>query len=229
MEDGYSESILQPGTSMVAVIARNNLVSFVGGISRQDREDVLDSVLYMTQRANRAFNVRTEFEAWGRYYAGGLLDLGWRLDLKYAFEPSIPRLYESVVDLIKDQVSAVRHTSVRNMAVRSFEALNYDQQVLSWFADQVVVSNIASFEIIPCVHDENGDVYMFTLGMNMTITDNLQEFLFPVRSRTGKALVVDFGASGMTLSRERYATHRAYIKSKLAQRSRAAVRRYRVS
>ncbi|MDB5979570.1 MAG: hypothetical protein JWQ69_585 [Pseudomonas sp.] len=227
MEDNYNERILQPSTRMAAVIAQNNLVSFVGGISRQDREDVLDSVLYMTQRANSRFNVRSNFEAWGRYYAEGLLDIGWSLDLRYAFEPSIPKLYESVGDLIKDQVSAVRHEAVRDMAVRSFEALN-DHQVLSWFAAQAVVGHMASFEIVPCVHDEKGNVYMFTLGMSMSITNNFRDFLFPVRSRTGKALVVDFGASGMTLSRQRYATGRAYIRSRLAQRSRAAVRQYRV-
>jgi len=229
MDNRYSAGLLQSGGGVTAVIAQNSLVSFAGALPRQDREDVLDSVLYMRQQANGRFDIRSDFKQWGLYYANGLLDLGWELDLTYAFEPSVPKLYESVLELIGDQVSAVKHSSIRDMAIKTFEALNDDKSILSWFGEQVVVNDLATFQTMPCIHDGNGDVYMFMLGMNMSVTRNLQEFLFPIRSRTGKAIVVEFGATGMSLSRSRYTGNREYVKSMLQARSLASLRSYRLS
>jgi len=209
------------------VVTHNGLLSFAAGLASQDRADVLNSVLYMQQEADLRVDMRVDLERWFRYYIGGLLDIGWDVDLEFASTPQLaPRLYDSVREAIGERIAVVRHDGVRQQTLAAFDALRYDDAIYSWFKKHVVSANEASFQISPCIYA--GDrVYMFTLGVGLRITSNFKEFLFPVPSISGRAIVLDLASSALRLSKFRYAEHREAVKSQLGTRALAAVKNYR--
>lgn len=155
-------SVPQPAAaSASAVVAGASVVSFVAGVSQQNREDVLNSTLLMQLAANKAFNQATQRDQWFRFYTNGLQRLGWTVGgsalEEYQTHGQSFTLDEVALDIITDLSGGSEFAPV---AQRSLDALRHQSQPLRLFEHCSSSGNVGTFQVLPCIQTPDGGVAM---------------------------------------------------------------------
>lgn len=162
-----------------ASVAGQSVVSFVSGLSQQNREDVLNSTLYMQLRANKKFDKAAQREQWFKCYTDGLGTLGWTLSGSAieAYEPSQQSFTLDEVSL--EIIEAVAGGTAFSPTVKkTFEALKHQPKALEIFESHNAKSNMGMFQILPCVQSADGSVAMLLNCMQFSTNHLNYKVLF---------------------------------------------------
>ncbi len=169
-----------PGPSAdSAVVAGDSLLSFVAGLTRQAREDVLNSTLLMQLAANKRFDKARQREEWFGFYTEGLGKLGWTLSHNelIRFHPSQASF--SMNDVIIDIIEGVAGGSTFSpIARRTLEALRKQPHALELFMNHSNSGNVGTFQILPCSQNGAGDVTMLMNCVQLIRNVSNNSFLF---------------------------------------------------
>lgn len=182
-------------------------VSFVGGLSREDRQDIQDCLLYAELRANSDAN---KGFAWLSHYQSTLLTLGFNLQ-SYIVDRPLLILDIRQVDEYAVEVAGVQSTQRLAQSLGDvFDAMPISQDALSFLRHPVEYAQTRHYQCVPCEKTQEGHVIVFVCGLALSCQK--------MRTR-GRTHDVYLNAKGgaFVLNRTIYAMHRSQVYEAIRQ------------
>ena len=162
------EPVIAAQAASSACVAGHSLVSFTAGLSRQNREDVLNSTLLMQLAANARYNKESERQSWFKFYIDGLGTLGWTISdgtfEAYNTSQLDFTVQQAVIAIIGGLAQGAAFTPV---VAKSLAALKEDPQALALFESHSDQGVSGMFQILPCAQTEQGNVTMLLNCMQL--------------------------------------------------------------
>lgn len=192
---------------MDAIKVGGTWVSFVEGLSREDKQDVQDCLLYAELRAN---SEGIEGFVWLSHYQSTLLTLGFNLQ-SYIVDRPILVLDIRQVDEYAVEVSGVQSTQRLAQSLGDvFDAMPIRQDALSYLRHPVDNAQTRHYQCVPCEKTQEGHVIVFVCGLALSCKR--------ARAR-GRTHDVYLNAKGgaFVLNRTIYARHRAQVQEAVRQ------------
>ncbi|PYB71631.1 hypothetical protein DMX11_19580 [Pseudomonas sp. LB-090624] len=165
-------------------LVHSSLISFLPGVSREARQDILLANAFAQQVAWGDFNEGLEAD-WFRNYWRNFAFLGF--DGKLA--PTSVRPGPNKASIAEQALAKVREKGSANhyqTAESSVQALRKDTRALSAFESTAASKGIARFQLIPCAQQSSGFIDMVMVHMQMSMKKTVKDFLFLQSSKEVK-------------------------------------------
>ncbi|MFV3287264.1 hypothetical protein ACNFBR_00840 [Pseudomonas sp. NY11955] len=157
-------------------LVQSSLLSFMSGVSREARGDLLLANAYAQQVAWGDLNEGLELD-WFRNYWRNLAALGFDGKLAPTVRQPGPNR-DSVAKQAVAQINAVASAAHTTLAERSLQALRNDEQALVAFESRTVHQGRGYFQLLPCAQQANGFIDMVLLHMELSLKQSSKGFLF---------------------------------------------------
>ena len=208
--------------NLQAAVDGKSLLSFVDGVSGQQKEDVLMSVLLAQRAANHRYNSSDEVAEWYKKFSKTLQEVGWIREANPFIKVSVSqnnflmdkealKAIESIatnggLDLLKETLASLNET--------------VNDQELELFASHSTAGFFGNFQLGAAEVTENGSLVLCLGSFYFRATAQRRRFLF----FTWKSRDVVFWASAqkLTLNEDFYSNFRPMVK----ERATASTRRY---
>ena len=199
--------------SLQAAVDGKSLLSFVNGVSGQQKEDVLMSVLLAQRAANHSYNSSSEVAQWYERFTETLEKIGWIREANpfstvsasqtdFLMDKEALKVIESIatkggLDLLKEALATLNKTE--------------NDQQLELFASHSTSGFFGNFQLGAADVTENGDLVLFLGSFYFKTTEQRKRFLF----FTWKSKNVELWASAkkLTLVEAAYSKVRDDIKN----------------
>ena len=208
--------------NLQAVVDGKSLLSFVDRVSRQQKEDVLISVLLAQRAANYDYNSSDEIESWYGKFAEVLGQVGWLVEDK-----PFKRIHENQNEFLMDKqalkaIESIATEGGLDLVKGVLTALNTasNDQQLELFETHSTSGTFGNFQLGTAGVTKKGDVVLILGSFYFRTTAERRRFLF----FTWKSKDLEFWASAqkMILVEAIYSAVRDRIKDKAT----AGTRRY---
>lgn len=203
----------KPSANVVA----SSTVSFVAGVSKQHREDVLNSTLLADLAASKKFNREDDIENWYQFYGTVLENVGWVVSDfnfdRFQASGSTFTVDKVVLDLIQS-IATEDEISVITSTINALKALDDGDGRLVLYETQTHSDNKGNFRANAVSESDSDHIAVMKIGAyHFSCQDRVTRILwfsFP-NSRT------EFyqGAQTVNLDDGVYAQVRQAIKAKL--------------
>lgn len=194
-----------------AFVDKGSVVSFVAGVSGQNREDVLNSTLLAQLAADKKHNRETEVMDWYAYYTSVLGKVGWVSQgfnwQKYTSKKMSFTMDEAVLDIAAAALTGQEELVVA-AALDALRNLPKKDGRLQLFNHSASSDKEGNFQISVCT-ETDGAVAMKTMA-----------FYFSADQSSTDVLFFNFSAASTTLSQ---ATDAQTLNSDIYAQVRAAV------
>ena len=195
-----------------------SLVSFVAGLSAEDKSDVLNGVLLAQLAASKKHNRYTEPEAWYKDYHEILSKIGWvgQRDTfqKYTATGQTINVDKVVLQILATIVVGGTAIAAITQALTSLAGLSKsDRQFTLWEQSSHSLTT-GNFQIAAC-EKSNNDVALNLGSFYFTATQNATRFLWFDFSSTDFSLFT--GAQTMLLNKDHYSGVRQTVIDKLKE------------
>ncbi len=161
-----------------AAVAGSSLVSFVGGLTGQQKSDVLNSTLLAQLAAKKKYDQYSQAMDWYRHYVDVLQNLGWNISNLNWQEGTVNRAIR-LVDTTREVLRPICSTEEIGILEISFSALdnptNTRQREL--FDQQSMPGRQANFQTFP-VSLDRGDPVMVLCATQMNTTEHKTRFFW---------------------------------------------------
>jgi hypothetical protein len=200
-----------------AAIVGSNLVALAETLSREDRQDVMDLLLYAELEANKKYDKNELAKSWMNHYQRTLVTHGCELksflNEEPIFVPSTNGLHGVALSLIGSEGSA----QLERLARSAIEALKLDAFASEFYQGQAAAKNTLVFSITPCELTPTGEPAVFFCGLKLVSTIDVKgAWLWKTTFRD----VSLFPAGGTFIfKREAYAKHRQRLRDEAALQS----------
>lgn len=200
-----------------------SLVSFVGAVSEQNKQDVLYSTLLAQLAADKKFDRARDYVNWYKFYVHILENIGYNLphsgsfidyaptkstfEISNAIIESIQGLSKSSVEVIKETIDAMKHSILADREL---------------FATHSVSGNSANFQMVLVKIDKNDHVNVVVVGFYFEAANVSKEYLFVPYKSTDVKLKIS--ANIFELNEEVYARVRPTIAQKLGARVKSYIK-----
>lgn len=170
-----------------AAVVGNNIVAFAEGVSPEYREDIMNSFLFATLVANKAFNPEREHQAWYARYTDVLSTLGWvSISWRYArYQATQARftMDEVGLEIIGSAVAAAAlpgptSALMLKVAADAVAALKEKKEPLRVFERQSKSHNGGSFQIASCSQSAGGWINAVMGAVNFGVKSSVTNVLF---------------------------------------------------
>ncbi|EKT4471219.1 hypothetical protein ACF8LF_09830 [Pseudomonas putida] len=180
-------------------LVHSSLLSFLPGVSREARDDILLANAFAQQVAWGDYNEGLEPD-WFRNYWRNLAFLGFDGKLApTATRPGPDRssLAEQALAQVRQKGSAGHYQSAQS----SLQALRNHSQTLTAFESRAVSKAVGRFQLLPCSQQSSGFIDMVLVHMEMSMKKTSKDFLFMQLSSEVKILdmrveVIHFNLQG---------------------------------
>lgn len=207
----------QSGTGESALVTGNSVLSFVGGLTPQQKQDVQDCVLFAQMATDKAFPDKKRYrQERFDFYSDVLKLCGWGstndsikevtgLKQKFTMDQVALEIISSVVGVNK---------ALLDIVAVVFKALQKTPKALALFENEASGNECADFQILPCIGTADGEVIMIKSAFHLTSPKRITKVLFWEWSSSSVHLYA--GANNTTLNQIIYAGVRQSISEKLA-------------
>lgn len=171
-----SELNQQPASGKVV---HSSLMSFLPGVSRETRDDILLANAFAQQVAWSDLDEGLEAD-WFRNYWRNLAALGFDGKLAPVIRrpgPDRSSLQEQALAQV-GQAGSPAHLAI---ATQSLHALQRDEQALRMFESRALAKDKARFQLLPCAQQTDGFIDLVLVHMEVSLRRASKGFLF-VRS-----------------------------------------------
>lgn len=158
-----------------------SLVSFTDKLTGQNKDDILNSVLFCSLAADYQYNKLTQTDEWYDYYGDTMEKIGWVMQ-NFTFEHYHPGSGTFSIDkVVLDILAAIASEDELVIAQQLLAALknladNDNRLVL--FEGHSYNSEAGNFQVSPCSQDDSGQVVMALSGFHFMAQENEERFLF---------------------------------------------------
>lgn len=174
-----------------AFVDGGSLVSFVAGVSGQNREDVLNSTLLAQLAADKKFNRETEVMKWYDYYTTVLGKVGWVTQgfnwEKYTSQQMSFTMDEAVLDIAAAALTGQEELVVA-ATLEAMRKLPKKDGRLTLFDHSASSEKAGNFQISVCSEDK-GAVAMKTMA-----------FYYDAAQQSTTVLFFNFSSANTTLN-----------------------------
>lgn len=199
-----------------ACINTGSLLSFVAGVSEEDKNDVLYSVQLAQRAASGVFDRFTQTQFWYQKYIEVLQALGWASE-QFSFslfkqDEGEFRMDQAALGIIT-AIATQNQLGVLKQAVDALSKLAEDDGPISLFDFHSSVQSSGNFQLGAVRRTENGAVSMAIGGFYFHAVDDRRRFLF---LRWGSRNIhLWTAAQRLTLNTDFYARRRADVIARL--------------
>ena len=145
-----------------AYVSAGNIVSFIEGLTKLHKQDVLNSTLLAQLAANKAFNRETDTVKWYAKYTEVLSNVGWDAsDWKFTKFTTHSETFD-IEGVVLALISAIASSSQLAMVVQALSALKAlasGSKGFNLWNSQTHDSQNGNFQIAPCA-ESDGNVAM---------------------------------------------------------------------
>jgi N-acetylmuramoyl-L-alanine amidase len=192
-----------------------SVLSFVAGVSGQEREDILYSVQLAQRAASGAFDRFTEVQSWYRKYIEVLENLGWvgeqLVFSQFDQEEGELRMDQAALQIIT-AIATQNQLAVLKASVDALGSLAEDDHTIQLFDFHSSLESSGNFQL-GSVEKANGALSMAVGAFYFQVLDKRRRFLF---FKWGHKKVHFWtAAQRMTLNAEFYAKRRDVVTAKL--------------
>ena len=202
--------------SNVANVNVGSLLSFVDGVTEQDKNDVLYSVQLAQRAASGAFDRFTQTQFWYQKYIEVLQNLGWANE-QLAFTHFNQgegefRMDQAALGIIT-AIATQNQLGVLQQSVAALSRLAEDDGAITLFDSQASMQSSGNFQLGALQRSANGALSMALGAFYFHSVDERRRFLF---FRWGSQRIHFWtAAQRMTLNTDFYARRRADVIAKL--------------
>lgn len=194
----------------------NALLSFVVGVSPQEREDALYSVQLASRSASALFDRFKETEAWYGKYIETLEKLGWTSEQfafsKYEQAEGELRMDQAALAVIA-AIATQNQLAVLNQSLDALKALAEEDGAIRLFDFHTTAESSGNFQIGAVQKSEDGVISMALGAFHFTADDQRRRFLF--FSWGERSVQLWTAAQKMTFNAKHYARLRDAVEDKL--------------
>ena len=207
-----------PEDLQTAAVDVGSLLSFVGGVNPQERDDVLFSVQLAQRGASGAFDRFAQCESWYGKYVEVLETLGWTAEqlafARYEKDQGELRMDKAALELIM-AIATQNQLTILTQAVKALEALAEDDDTIQLFDFHTTARVSGNFQLGAVQKAANEALAMVLGAFHFKATDARRRSLF----FSWGAQELDFwtAAQKMTLNTTLYARHRDSVQHKLGK------------
>jgi hypothetical protein len=224
-----------PDDSSQGAVVAGNLLAFAEGVSRQNKEDVMDSLLFATLVANKAFNPETNSKEWYAEYNRVLSELGWvSTQWRYARYYSAHRRFsmeQAGLEIIASAIAAAAlpgpaSVAMLKVAGDAVAALKAQDKPLRMFERQSKTHRGANFRIGACTEASDGTVKLTMGAVNFSTDSAVTNVLF---WEWNSAEVEAYrGENHLVLNARAYGRVRQLIQQRLSKRAASAIEEFEI-
>lgn len=201
-----------------ALVAGSGVLSFLNGLTKQQKQDVLDSVMLAQLGANAKYpDQSTQRDEWFEHYSLILSKCGWTTTGE-----SLRRVTNLQQEFTMDQVAleiiatvvGANGKPIVDMMLAVFAALKETPPALGLFEQQANNESSGNFQILPCIATDDGEVIMIKSCVQFNSTEKVKKILF----WTWKENTVELyaAANSTTLNQRLYSQIREQVQKTLA-------------
>lgn len=220
-----------PAESTIArgAVVASSLMAFAEGTSAQGRQDVMDSFLFATRAANKAFDQETQADQWYKKFNDTLTLLGWGATqwIFVRHEASGRRfaMDQLGLEVLASALAATLQPATASAAMLKLasdavKALRAKEQPLTLFEQQTRTHQSAHFRIASCV-ETAGLINMVMGAVSFQASSRSTDVLFwewsDADGQTWR------GEGSLVLNSRLYAEHRELVQQRLGASSRQAI------
>lgn len=198
-----------------AVISDTNLISF-SGISREDRADILDLMMYADFSASQTWRREENWTSWIDYYRKRLEACGCRLRTNIVKQPMVISSAAELDNLSFGVVGSVAVSGLLQLARRSIKGARISQYAQHFFAMGQSAQALSTFQIVPCEATASGEVSILVCGLYASATTSSE-------GRGGdwgtdRQMVVRLAGSVYSFSQAAYGPYRERVRTHFENR-----------
>jgi hypothetical protein len=194
----------------------NALLSFVVGVSPQEREDALYSVQLASRSASALFDRFKDTESWYGKYIETLEKLGWTSEQfafsKYEQAEGELRMDQAALAVIA-AIATQNQLAVLNQSLDALKALAEEDGAIRLFDFHTTAESSGNFQIGAVQKSEDGVISMALGAFHFTADDQRRRFLF--FSWGERSVELWTAAQKMTFNAKHYARLRDAVEDKL--------------
>lgn len=213
-----------------AAVVEGNLLSFAKGVSRQSKEDVMNSFLFATLAAKKKYNPETEGQQWYGHFNAALKSVGWlSTNWSYArYRSTQQRLSMDQVglEILGSAIAAAAlpgpaSAAMLKVAADAVKALMTKEEPLRLFERQTKMHRGGNFRIGACDESADGTVTVALGAVNFLADSAVTNVLFWEWNST--EISTYRGEDCMVLNTSLYAKVRKKIEDRLVKEAESAI------
>jgi hypothetical protein len=233
MNAPVAQLVAAPVEESQGAIAGGSLLAFAEGVSRQNKDDVMDSFLFATLVANKAFNPQTQSDQWYGRFNKVLATLGW-LSTSWSYTRYRSTHQRFTMDQIGLEIlgsiiaaaalPGPASAAMLKVAADAVRALQAQEKPLELFERQTKMHKGANFRVGACLQSEDGTVNVAMGAVNFLASSNVTDVLF---WEWGSSEVEIYrGEDNLVLNARMYAAVRDMVKTRLGDNARLAIEEF---
>jgi hypothetical protein len=159
-----------------AVVLGDSLLSYVAGVSREEKRNVHRCIRFARHSADKKFAGDSTSGEWFVYFASVLQFLGWAPKEKSVVEVMYSDFSGSVSQAYLNVIRASESPSVKEVTVRTFSALSEDRITLATYARETLEGE--KFHIVPVQYNAQGHLELRANHFRLLALSRREDFLF---------------------------------------------------
>jgi hypothetical protein len=235
---GPSSSLIQPhdrAASAEAAVTGGSLVAFTAGMSRQNKEDVMDSFLFASLYAHKKVNAESQSEQWYKVYNEMLRHLGW-VGTRWSYsryQTSQQRftMEQAGAEIIKSAIMAAAAPGPASLAMLAvardaLTALSAEEGPLRLFERQTKTHRGGNFRLASCTEIADGSVIAAMAAVAFQSNLSATNVLFWEWDNSDVQIYK--GENYLEFNSRHYARHRETVRQKLADIADQAIMEFEI-
>jgi hypothetical protein len=198
-------------------VNNKSLVSFISGVSGQNRKDVLNSTLLAQRAADKKFSNPDTVMQWYDTYMDVLTNIGWVIDTKdfstFSASKTLFEMEDAVIKILSAMIGQ-NYVAIITDTLEAMKALGDDDGRIKVFESNAHQFQKGNFQI-GMANETNGVVSMHIGAFMLETQDQIRRILF-FKSGNDKSSLRVYTIKG-TLNNDVYSLVRNDILEKLGQ------------
>ncbi len=223
----------ESGEGAGAAVAGGTLIAFAEGVSRQNKDDVMNSLLYATLAANVKYNPESQSDQWYGLFNTVLSRLGW-LSTKWSYARYRATQQRFTMDEVGLEIlgSAIAAATLPGpaslamlkVAKDAVTALSARKEPLRLFERQTKTHRGGNFRIAACAESADGDVSLAMGAVAFSSNINVTNVMFWEWQNSDVETYK--GENSLVFNTRVYASVRDVVQKKLDENARNALEEF---
>lgn len=203
-----------------SVIAGSNLVSFMAGITREEKKDLSDLLRYADYFASQTYD-RSEFwTSWMEYYRNRLERFS-TVRARIVKEPMVITDAEELEQITAGVNGTAGSASLGRLMQQSLQKVRFDKDAQLFFQHGRGSGRLRTFQVVGCEKTPDGRILIMLCALHANAYTEVD--IFGLSERVERDIVLRITGGVYEFHRDQYATQRENINSKLRNVTRLAI------
>ncbi|MCD5989927.1 hypothetical protein KDX30_18695 [Pseudomonas sp. CDFA 553] len=202
------------------VVAGSNLISFMAGLTREEKKDVSDLLRYADYFASQTYDRSELWTSWMGYYRNRLEKFS-TVKARIVKEPMVITDAEELEQITASVVGTTGSTSLARLMQHSLRTVRIDKDAQLFFQHGRGSGRLRTFQVVGCEKTPAGQILIVLCALHANAYTEVD--ILGLSERIQRDIVLRISGGVYELDREQYAMQRESITSKLRYVTRLAI------